>query len=268
VFIGSRFTDALELMKRFRADSVFRIAGDLQSVIGGASAKVLSLEGRRTARSIIVEQLLPEAEASDLHLAADLLVEFIERLDNPRPLSEFDVARILDEFSSRVVHELKRRIFVYIPPDRARHLDEQLLGRYFGEGVANAFPELASEIDEASRCLGFGCNTAAVFHLMRVVEIGLRAMATEIGVDRQANSWGGIIGQLEARLSEIDATKKTPEIRKTEKRIADLRLTVDAIRRAWRNPTVHEVATNFTDEQAERVYQTVRDFMQILATRS
>lgn len=51
----------------------------------------------------------------------------------------------------------------------------------FGDAVIDdAFGRAAREIDEAARCYVFGRYTGCVFHLMRVMEIGLRALGRSL----------------------------------------------------------------------------------------
>jgi hypothetical protein len=50
-----------------------------------------------------------------------------------------------------------------------------------GPKVLSAFPAAKSDIIEAGNCLAAECHTACVFHLMRVVEWGLRAFCAHLG---------------------------------------------------------------------------------------
>lgn len=48
-------------------------------------------------------------------------------------------------------------------------------------GIAQSFPSALEDAREASACFVLGRNTASVFHAMRCVEFGLRALAKERG---------------------------------------------------------------------------------------
>jgi hypothetical protein len=52
----------------------------------------------------------------------------------------------------------------------------------FGVGVYDAFESARADIKEGGNCLVVGFHTAAVFHFMRAVEHGLRALVTALGV--------------------------------------------------------------------------------------
>jgi hypothetical protein len=55
-------------------------------------------------------------------------------------------------------------------------------GPLFGSEVQHKFNTTSFEIDEAAKCLALGRPTACVFHLMRVMEIAVRAVARCLGV--------------------------------------------------------------------------------------
>jgi hypothetical protein len=81
------------------------------------------------------------------------------------------------------------------------------------------FPSTACEIDDAVDSYGLGHNTAAVFHLMRIAEYGLRAL----GHERQVKfpnkplewaEWQKIIGEIE---KSVATTLSLPVLRKTQR---------------------------------------------------
>ena len=70
----------------------------------------------------------------------------------------------------------------------------------FGPEVGTKFVGMSFEIDEAAKCLALGRPTACVFHLMRVMEIAVRAVARCLGVPdpmRPAEkNWGFVLGEI------------------------------------------------------------------------
>jgi hypothetical protein len=52
----------------------------------------------------------------------------------------------------------------------------------FGNEVYDKFPAMQEDISEAGKCIAFDRPTAAVFHLMRVMEIGVQSFGTKLGV--------------------------------------------------------------------------------------
>jgi hypothetical protein len=144
---------------------------------------------------------------------------------------------------------------------------------HFGNEVATKFPTGAAfEIDEAAKCLALGRPTAAVFHLMRVMEIGIRAVARCLGITDPIKpaerNWGHILKSIKDDLAAHGG--KSPDKAWAQAGEADFfdgaHVSLDAVRVAWRNPTMH-VEKKYTDDEAEHVFGAVRGFMTKLASR-
>jgi hypothetical protein len=75
------------------------------------------------------------------------------------------------------------KLFMFIPTDKAEFYrrPEQL----FGVQVVSSFPSCTTDIEEAGKSYATGRSIACVFHLMRVMEIGLRVFATTLHDPRQ-----------------------------------------------------------------------------------
>jgi hypothetical protein len=84
--------------------------------------------------------------------------------------------------------------------------------KLFGDDVFSAFPSATDDITEAGTCLALERSTACVMHLMRVAEVGLKALAAKVGVIRQ-NDWGAYIRKIDEELvSRMKALgKHTPD---------------------------------------------------------
>jgi hypothetical protein len=80
----------------------------------------------------------------------------------------------LTHVEEAVSNELDRNFFVLISRERQKYINPLWL---FGKDVESAFPSTQSSIKELSDCMAFDVSTGAVFHLMRIAEIGLRALA-------------------------------------------------------------------------------------------
>ena len=75
--------------------------------------------------------------------------------------------------------ELAVRKFVMIENSKSEHLENEAL---FGDCVWASFPSAREDIKSAGNCLALNLNTAAVFHLMRTAELGMRALAENLKV--------------------------------------------------------------------------------------
>jgi hypothetical protein len=52
----------------------------------------------------------------------------------------------------------------------------------FGTEVEDKLPNVIEDIAEAGKCLGLRRPTAAVFHLMRIMEVGVQKFGDKLGV--------------------------------------------------------------------------------------
>ncbi|RUX23785.1 hypothetical protein EOA13_33055 [Mesorhizobium sp. M7A.F.Ca.US.011.01.1.1] len=133
----------------------------------------------------------------------------------------------------------------------------------FGEDVARRFQSTNDDIEEAGKCLALGRSTAAVFHLMRVLESAVQTIADKIGaaiVDAHGKglAWGVIADNMKAK---IDAMT-----RGSDAQIKWYRVQHDlvVVNRAWRVPTNHP-KESYTAEQAREVFDATKAFMKELA---
>ena len=73
-----------------------------------------------------------------------------------------------------IINDAWQRKLLLVPVARAGYVDsaEGLMGA----AVLKSFPSATNDLREAGNCLAADCNTAAVFHLMRVAEWGLKGV--------------------------------------------------------------------------------------------
>lgn len=149
--------------------------------------------------------------------------------------------------------ELKARKFFYMPASKALHYfaGQNLLGA----GVVQRFPEVSGDIEEAGKCLGCGRSTAAVFHLMRVLEKGVQVFGNQFNLpDLEHKEWQQILNDVNGKLSEMQKT----DLKRAQ--FAELVSLLTAVKFAWRNEVMHPKAF-YTEEQANEVFNTTKSFM-------
>ncbi len=170
------------------------------------------------------------------------------------------------EAMNRIEDECKRRTVFFIEPGHARYFAN---AQFFDSSdpskpkVSTAFPAVAEDIAESGKCLACGRSTACVMHLGRVMEVGLKALASELGIGQQ-NDWGRYLKSIDDFLK--DRFKTAGARSADEQFFAAAWDTFDAVRRAWRNPTMH-VDKTYTVEHAEEILVAVRSFMRQLAVK-
>ncbi len=192
---------------------------------------------------------------------------------------------LLHRIQTDIVDALNSRLFLRVADDRVNLIPHMRgttphggTGEIFGYPVLGAFPSAEKDIDEAGNCLAAECNTAAVFHLMRVAEVGLRALAVDRNAPFKAKpidqqEWGTILGFLDGVIKALrteDAKKwanpgiKDVQIRFYSEVVAELR----AFNEAWRKHISHARQDAIYDrDYANSVFTHVRAFMQKLAER-
>ena len=185
-------------------------------------------------------------------------------------ITYLQMAERLKEIESTLRRELKL-IHLYVVASKGAELldPEEAL---FGEDVESSYPSAAFEIEEAGKCLGLGRDTAAVFHLMRVMEIGLRTVAKCLAIPdpikEAERNWGVVLRKIKDELDER-GKPKSPRAWKTledKALFGDLYASLDAVKVAWRNSTMH-VEGKYTFDEAEHIFVATRGFMKKLALR-
>jgi hypothetical protein len=162
----------------------------------------------------------------------------------------------------------------------ADHLDDITLfviadsdGKAFYDGdvvdgeVSFNFPSAVFELEEAAKCLALARHTAAVFHIMRVLEIGIRSLARFLDIDdpvRPAQrNWAIILKTIRSKIDEKWPVS-TSLLNADRQKVDGLYATLDAVRNPWRNATMH-VETIYAPHEATHIYNCAHFFMQKLA---
>ena len=182
----------------------------------------------------------------------------ISESDDLRQLSY--ILKSLEEVQQRVWDELNARVYVQISPDGAKYYEPAFPP--FGQLVFDQFPTAIDDVVEASNCLALERNTAAVFHLMRVMEAALRVLTNELGIP-YAPSWESYLRQLNS-LIEGDWKAKSPELRSKQTFYKEITGDLQTIKTAWRNPTMH-IVKSYNHDEAVRIYDCVKHLMERFA---
>lgn len=191
-----------------------------------------------------------------------------DHLSLESPTERAMVIHALADIRQNIIGELRDHLFFFV----SRPDVDLLRGNTdpFGKEVKDIFPETSKDIVAAGRCLALKESTAAVFHLMRVLEKGLWRFARIAGVPMSAQieqkNWGGIIGDIETAVERYgDTAPRGPEKTARLQVYSELAAQFRYFKDAWRNHVSHSRA--FYDErEAQSVWAHTRDFMITLAT--
>jgi cell fate (sporulation/competence/biofilm development) regulator YlbF (YheA/YmcA/DUF963 family) len=140
----------------------------------------------------------------------------------------------------------------------------------FGKPVADSFNAANRDIAAAGRCLALDEPTACVFHLMRVLEHGLRALAEKVGLDNDAmahENWQNVIDQIEKKIRALDSLTKGPAKVDRLKNYSAAAVQFRYFKDAWRNHVSH-ARESYDPREAESVFIHVKEFMQHLTVNA
>jgi hypothetical protein len=158
--------------------------------------------------------------------------------------------------------ELKGRLFLHVPPHRASHYESE---KSLSDAAKKAFPSAVPELRAARNAYALGLNIASVFHCMRALEHGLRAMAVDVGKTFDIQNWQNIIDEIEAEIR--NEAKSLPRgMPKTERLqfLSEAAAQFLYFKDGWRNYVSHGRA-NYEEANAETVISHVASFFDILA---
>jgi hypothetical protein len=166
-----------------------------------------------------------------------------------------------------VTHALGRPQFKVIPTEKLRFFDQPR--KEFGDAVVTRFGPIEFDVEEAGKCYAAGRDTASVFHLMRIMEVGLRALGASLNdprLDPKRNpSWDAILQKCSEELDK-PLKDRSVEWRQDEEFYSYATANLRAVKNAWRNPTIH-VERRYEPDEAEDVWNAVRAFMRHLSQK-
>lgn len=187
-----------------------------------------------------------------------------------RIISEFPVdssikkslASRVEVLEERIKDELDDLRFMYIPMASLAYYSDAPL---FGDQVANKFGKTTSDIQEAGKCFAVGRYTACVFHLMRIMEFAVQYLGAKLGISLVTEkNWANILDQVDKAIKTLPTKNSSQKAKRN--RLSEASAHLRMVKDAWRNDVMHPKET-YTDEEAERVFRNVKDFMVHLATK-
>jgi hypothetical protein len=249
---GFGFLNMIELDARDLIELIHALLGSEHAIRGTSGVLTPMLAAERDQANGKVISLLKKLELPHSTTVAEEMVagaKTIERLHEA-----------LEQLWNSIALELKDRKF-YAPVSKYAGYFEQ--PKLFGDEVFDKFPSARNDISEAGTCLALERGTACVMHLMRACEVGLKVLAAAHSVPPQSN-WGAYLQRID---DALNARIRASGARSLDEQFyAESRVTLDGVRRAWRNPTMH-IENNYSPERAEEILISARALMRHLAAR-
>ena len=229
----------------------------------------------------VKEKIIPALNQTKSHcsvIGLDLSIVLIDQIKKgmEKDYSAISLKKSLDELKSRILDEIDSPLLLGVKHGRAEYFENSIP---FSQDVFEKFQSATFDIEEASKCFALARYTACVMHLQRVMEIGLKAFASTLGVwDKIKNekpNWGNILSPIRDEIGERNREKKKKENTFTspekkwnspeEREFCNgVRPFLEAVRTAWRNPSMH-VGKKYTEEEAEDIFHAAKGFMRYLS---
>jgi len=183
----------------------------------------------------------------------------------PRPTIA-ELSDRLDTIAFMLQSQAEKQKFFWMTRDESKMFDNASL---FGTEVVAAFPkeETLYEIKESGSCFALGRYTASVFHLMRVLEKGLKALAENLqvpfSIPFEYLNWQNIIEPIESKIRDLNEQKAGAYKTETLKAYSELAKQFRYFKDAWRNHVSHSRET-YDKEQALSIQRHTGEFMRDL----
>ena len=187
-----------------------------------------------------------------------------------------DIRAQMSAVSDVLSREFGKRSMAIIPPSKA---DMLLEVEFNWARIWAKFESTERPAREGVEAYALGLNDACVYHMMMVLEPGLRALSRRLDVKYQRESWHRIIEDIESALRALAGSRgRTPPGAKPSSPAAAARLRADVtlfstaameftwFREAWRNHVAHGRAM-YDENVALSVMTHVRSFMERLSAR-
>lgn len=275
-----------DIVNRFKVAEFSRVIQQLTSLEHTAMISV-GLGGGAKVSPEMTERLLETAEMckavcnsngfSESFTKAFILTERLK--DSPQS----NVSHIETEarnLRDSIVTDAHRRAFIRVDQSFTQYVDNDTL---LGKSVRDSFPSAVYDIGQAGNCIAIGCPTAAVFHLMRVVEWGMRFLCIDLGLrkvrrkDKKSGrvtytplgwtDWETLINQMRSRATgRISKLKRGGEKQSLQEFYIPMIQDVDAMKDAFRNHVMH-TRREYTSSEAQAILDRVRHLMTNLASR-
>jgi hypothetical protein len=240
-------------------------------------APLLTGEGKERLTDPI-QEFIQNAESMKLNSSAAFAREIVARINSSPGIldtvgfrSQREGALYPQDVNAEIVslkrvfyNELSAYHFMTVLPFKQDYYNKPL-DLFWKDSVR--YDSAAIDVENAGKCLALNRNTACVFHLMRVMEIGLRLLVTSLGyaLPKHNRSWHVILHRHLKELHEQDASKRSPEWNSNPDFYAEAAARLLAVKDAWRNKTMH-VEINYDEDQAKDIWNHVSGFIRHLAT--
>jgi hypothetical protein len=243
-------------MEKFSAAAFQRVTSGLTFILGKIDELPPAAEGGDLAVKYIplIKTIRSDCEKIDLKVSMQCADDFINTADM---MTLGDLTRALRELDNTIRREMETCMFFHMPSNQVKFYKQSML---FGANVAVRFPSIDFDIAEAGNCYALGRGTACVFHLMRIMEVGVQRFGEVLGVQLVAEkNWQNILDEINKALKNNAAARpsKTVAMSQAAAHLYNVKV-------AWRNQVMHP-HDKYTLDEAKDLIGHVEAFMKTLA---
>jgi hypothetical protein len=189
------------------------------------------------------------------------------RLSDPNgDLMLGEASLLLKELLNDITLDAGIAMFLVVPIDDSFYYQEPEL--LFPQSTLEVF-EVEEDAYAACRCLALNEWTASVFHLMRVLEIGLHELRTRLQLPpKPRNEWHHLITDIENEIGRLKGLDHKDKARLSDDVLtfySDAAANFRHFKDAWRNHVNHSRA-HYGEAKARSVFTHVQSFINDLAT--
>jgi hypothetical protein len=220
----------------------------------------------------IMKALLTHCGQLRLQITPTLVKKFLATAEGAGTCSALAAYTAVSGSRDAFKAELESQLFLQVFPHRIsyytrEHTDGQApwIG---GETKAllvalEGFKDSHFDAMEAGNCISFGRSTAGVYHLMRIAEYGLVAVATAANVpDIEHRSWDKMLAGIHKHIKTIESQSQ-PGWLEQRKRFSDLCSWLTVIKSGWRNPVSH-IPRSYSEATAMSMFSAVKTLFERL----
>jgi hypothetical protein len=198
------------------------------------------------------------------------LVGIRDRLEHGSDLNAATLLEKMRALQRLIVQKMMELKFAYIPSPNDKYFEQQYL---FGEKVDLRLEEARQEIKDSGNCFAAELYTACVFHLIRILEHGLRSIANATNVvitDKKQvipleyGDWNKVLDAIDGKITAARALPNNAAKGDLIKRYSEASDRLMWARDQWRNDIAH-TRTRFSLDGAKDVFERTKSLMQFLA---
>jgi len=188
--------------------------------------------------SVLLNGVARRCNAVELTIVSEYAIDLSQRIAR-ESMSHGEVDIAIGELDRLIAREMKKRLYFFMPLDKANFYDRSLLNAV---GAA-VFSTADAELRLASTCYATNLDTASVSHSMRAIETPIKAIAKRLRVklakDIDLATWGDIHREIDNKIKALRLTRHTKRRDEEIAFYAEANTEFGYFKDVWRNFVSH-----------------------------